>query len=63
MDPIYFQILGLLWNVLDIGPNLQTLASQVVSCVLPALLAFQLRNYFEGISTEKNLNAYSLGCF
>ena len=44
------------------GPKLQTLASQGVSCVPPALLAFQLRNYFEGRSTKENLDPCNLGC-
>ena len=45
------------------GPKLQTLASQEVSCVLPVVLAFQLRNCFEGVSPEKNLHTYSQGFF
>ena len=43
------------------GSKFQTLTSQEVSCVPPVLLAFQIRNDFEGVSTGKNLYAYDQG--
>lgn len=52
-EPDHFQTLGLFEDAQNIAPNSQILASLVAACVPPALFTFQLRNYFEGISTQE----------